>query len=204
MSSVARFMRKVELVGQARKQVIKSAFLNHACVEVLFRNREVSSCWIADHCHTEAFIGSTEFILVKPAAIVEAKDTVTVMVEQFWACFSSWIYVRIELVAVSSTPVISSEGGNIRVSVIVHVENWEMAVSEAINKDVNKPFPWGRNGESSCRWQAVLFWLCFNDPALFVLAKSKCKAGFVWRSLIDECLNDNWTSKMNESFASWL
>jgi hypothetical protein len=44
MSSISRFMRKVQLIGQSRKQVVESALLDHAGIEVLLGDGEMGAC----------------------------------------------------------------------------------------------------------------------------------------------------------------
>ena len=55
--------------------------------------------------------------------------------------FPAWIDLGIELVAVSSSPVIASEGADIGEGVIVQVEGRIVFVSELLSEEIDEPLP---------------------------------------------------------------
>lgn len=74
---------------------------------------------------------------------------------------------------------ISSEGGDIRVGVIVQIEGREVAISEVVDEQVDEPFP--RRRDSGCLdlWQVVLQHLLVDDLAFLVLAQPNTDADLI-------------------------
>ena len=194
-------MRNIQLICQSGKQIVEIALSHHRHVEVPFWNLEMCPSWVAYHSHSQSFIGSTKFVLVKSATIVQPKDAITIMIQQFWSSFSSRVDILLHLVAVRTSPVVPSESRHIWVGIIVKIKSREVSISEVIFEKMDQPFPrWRRwRGGNWVYVDIVFFGFSVKNFAVFILAYSQSQTNLVWRLFIVQSLNDDWASKMDES-----
>lgn len=127
--------------------------------------------------------------------------------------FPAWINLSIELVAVSSSPVISSEGADVREGIIVQVEGRIVLVPELLSEEIDKPLP--RRGLILAEEKPIIdeglnccleffLWSLIEDLALCVLAHSRGVADHISVFLVQESFDDVRTSVVHKCLASWF
>jgi hypothetical protein len=100
---------------------------------------------------------------------------------------------------------VASEGGDIGIGVVVHVEGWEVAVPEVVHEKVDEPLPGRRRSRRDCLdIDVVLFGLGLDNSAVLVLTQAEGETDLVRGFPLVEGLYDEWTSEVDEGFASRL
>ena len=87
--------------------------MHHGHVEELLGNGEMGACGVPDDSNSQSGGAFAELLLKTFPFFVHPENAVAVMVELFLACFSSWIDVFVELIAVGASPVIASKGADV-------------------------------------------------------------------------------------------
>lgn len=203
VSGVAWFVGNIQFVSSSLQKVVISGSVDHWGIEIFFWDWKVCSCWITDDGNSESLRFRAEFFFVCSAFAWNTENSIAIMIQNLISSFSTWIKVFVEFVAISSSPVISSEGWDISKGVIVKIEGWKMSISELVLENVNQPIP--RSWLSvRLNVQSKSFHTVLENPAIGICAKFNFQTCHIWSLLRNDRVNYLGTCVVNEGLAGWL
>ena len=119
------------------------ALLHHCDVEVLLGDGEMGTGRVAEHSHPKSLAIGTPYRFVKFAGLSLPEYPVTIVIKKLVSSLPTGVYSRVELITISSSPMIASEGRDIREGIIVQIEWWEVLIAKVFSEEVYQPSPAG-------------------------------------------------------------
>ena len=142
VGGIGRFMRDIKLIGSSGEKVAIGSFFDHWCIEILFWDLEMCSCWVSNNNNSQPGRVWTEIMLVAFGCFgIDPIDAIAVLIEDLISGFSSRINIFGKLIAIGSPPIISPKSRNIGKCVIVQIKRWEMTVCKFIHEEMYEPLP---------------------------------------------------------------
>lgn len=92
---------------------------------------------IPNHRNSHPLILRAELLLVQSASVVKSKDTIAVSIQKMGACLPSGIDSGIDLIAIRSPPMVSSESRDVGIGIVIEIEGGEVAVPEVIHEEMD-------------------------------------------------------------------